>query len=194
MSVNKVIFGFKNVHIAFIDTASVTPPAWETPTKVPGAVNFTPTTVGESSTFYADDTPYFVVTTNNGYTADLELANVPDAIKAEMLGWEIDDNGMLVEIANAQPKAFALLGEVSGDAKKRRFIYYSCVATRPAKAKNTKAETTTPNTDVLNLTINPIEIGGKTITKGDLELSDTNKTVFDGFFAAVYTPTFTPAP
>lgn len=185
---NKVTFGFKNVHIAFATPGET--PAWGTPVKVPGAVRFTPTTVGESSTFYADDGPYFVVTSNNGYTAEIEMANLPDSIVKEMLGWEIDDNGMLLEIANAQPKKFALMGEVQGDARNRKFVYYDCVAQRPNKEKATKAKSTTPATDVLALTISPIEIGTKTVVKGDIELSETNATVFNGFFAAVYTPTF----
>ena len=47
-----------------------------------------------------------------------------------------------------------------------------------------------PNTDVLPVIVSPIEIDKKMIVKGDMELNDTNKTVFDGFFDAVYTPTF----
>ncbi len=97
---------------------------------------------------------------------------------------------MFLEIANSQPKKFALLGEVQGDARNRKFVYYDCVAQRPNKEKATKAETTTPTTDVLALTISPIEIGSKMIVKGDMELSETNATAFNGFFNAVYTPTF----
>jgi phi13 family phage major tail protein len=190
MSQNKVTFGLEKVHIAFFDDDATTPPAWETPIAIPGAVRWTPTAVGEASTFYADNTAYFTVTANNGYTGELELANVPDAVLAEMLGWEIDANGALIEISDAIPKHFALMGQVQGDKKNRRFVYYDCVASRPAKERTTKTETITPTTDVLNLTIAPIEIDGRQIVKGDLELSDTNQTAYDGFFSAVYKPTF----
>jgi len=189
MSANKVTFGFKNVHIAFFKGDTQTPD-WDTPENIPGAVRFTPTPQGQESTFYADNDPYFVVTANNGYTAELEMANVPDDIVAEMLGWEIDSNGMLVEVADAMPKPFALLGQVEGDKKNRRFVYYYCIASRPAKEHNTKGETITPTTDVLNLTITPIEIGGKSVVKGVLELSDTNETVYNGFFNEVVLPAF----
>lgn len=187
---NKVTFGLKNVHIAFFDEESGTQPTWKPPVKVPGAVRWTPTAEGETSTFYADDSPYFVTTSNNGYTGELEMANVPDTVLAEMLGWEIDTNGMLVEVANATPKKFALMGEVQGDKRNRRFVYYDCQAQRPSKERNTKGETIEPNTDVLSMTVSPIEIGGKTIVKGDLELSDSNTAVYEGFFDAVYTPDF----
>lgn len=186
---NKVTFGFKNVHVAFV----ASPLEWEMPISIPGAVRFTPTAQGQESTFYADDSPYFVVTANNGYTAELEMALVPDTTLARMLGWEIDTNGMLVEVTNSIPEPFALLGEVSGDAKNRRFVYYHCIASRPAKEHATKNETITPTTDVLNLTIVPIEISGKTIVKGVLELSDTNAAVYNSWYDAVVLPNAVPA-
>lgn len=191
MMSNKVTFGLRNVHIAFQDTSGQTLD-FDTPIKIPGAVRFTPTAEGDTTTFYADDGPYFVVSTNNGYTAEIEMALIPDSVLKTMLGWEVDDNGMLVELADAMPKKFALMGEVQGDAKNRRFVYYDVQANRPAKERATKTETTEPAPDVLELTIAPVEIGGKRIVKGDLELSDTNETQYNAFFNAVYTPTFTP--
>lgn len=161
---------------------------WGTPIPIPGAVRFTPTPQGEESTFYADNGPYFTYTSNNGYTAELEMALVPDSVLAEMLGWEIDSNGMLVEISDALPKEFALMGQVQGDAKNRRFVYYRCKASRPGKEHTTKAESVTPSTDVLNLTILPIEINGKNVVKGVMELSDTNATAYNAFFNAVTVP------
>lgn len=189
---NKVTFGLEQVHIAFVDTAAITQPAWETPIPIPGAVRFTPTPQGEEGTFYADNGPYFTVTSNNGYTAELEMALIPDSVLAEMLGWEVDTNGMLVEIADGQPKEFALMGQVQGDQKNRRFVYYRCKASRPTKEHTTKAETTTPNTEVLTLTILPIEINGKNVVKGVMELSDTNATAYNAFFNAVTVPATTP--
>jgi len=192
MSQNKVTFGLEKVHIAFFDDQAPDQPAWKTPISIPGAVRWTPTAVGDSTNFYADNTLYFSYTANNGYTGELEMANVPDAILAEMLGWEIDENGALIEVSDAIPKHFALMGQIQGDKRNRRFVYYDCVASRPAKERQTKAESITPATDVLNLTISPIEIGGKMIVRGEMELSDTNGGAYNTFFSSVYVPTFTP--
>lgn len=192
MSKNKVTFGLSRVHIAFMDEAALEQPAWGTPVAVPGAVRWGPEAQGESSSFYADNMQYFVITSNNGYTGELEMANVPDEILAEMLGWEIDDNGALIEIADAMPKKFALMGEVQGDKRNRRFVYYDCQATRPAKERTTKGESVEPTTDTLEMNVSPIEIDGRMIVKGDLELSDTNTAAFNSFFTKVYEPTFTP--
>lgn len=186
---NKVTFGLQGVHIAF-RSATGTQPAWGTPAAIPGAVRWTPTTVGDSSTFYADNTAYYVTSANNGYTGELEMALVPDAVLAEMLGWEVDENGALVEVTDGVAKEFALLGQVQGDQRNRRFVYYSCVASRPAKERTTKNESVTPATDVLNLTISPIEVDGKMLVKSDLELSDTNSTAYNSFFSSVYLPDF----
>jgi phi13 family phage major tail protein len=161
---------------------------WGTPTAIPGAVRFTPSPQGQEVKFYADNGIYYSATTNDGYTSELEMALIPDAVLAEMLGWEIDSNGMLVEISDGTQKEFALMGQIQGDAKNRRFVYYQCKAARPAKEHATKGETIEPKTDVLTLTITPIEVNGKNIVKGTIELSDSNAAVYNAFFDAVLTP------
>lgn len=190
MTQNKVEFGLEKVHIAFRDKTSTEQPAWKTPILIPGAVRWTPSAVGEESTFYADNTKYFVVTSNNGYTGELEMALVPKEVKAEMLGWEIDDNGALIELSDAQPNEFALLGQIQGDQENGRFVYYDCQASRQAKERTTKGESVEVATDVMSLTVSPIEIDGRRMVKGDLERSEMNQEAYNSFFTEVYTPVF----
>lgn len=161
---------------------------WGTPVAIPGVVNFSATPDGGENAFYADNTKYYVRQTNNGYTGELEMALIPDAILAEMLGWEIDDNGMLVENADGVAKEFALAAQVQGDAKNRRFVYYRCAASRPAQASATTTDSITPTTEKLSLTILPLEVGGKRIVKAVIELSETNQAAYDAFFDAVTLP------
>lgn len=192
MSANKVTYGFSSVHIAlFSETQTGTKPSYETPIAIPGAVRFTPTTVGDSSTFYADNSAYFTVVANNGYTAEIEIALLPDELAAEILGWKIDNNGALIETADAKPRHFALMGQVEGDKRNRRFVYYDVQASRPAKERSTKGESVEVTTDVLNTTISPISIDSEMVVKSDLELSDTNATQYSAFFNKVYIPDFT---
>lgn len=186
---NKVTFGLENLHIAFKLTDG---PTWDTPIAIPGIVRFAPTPEGQQSKFYADNVAYYVVDSNNGYAAELELALIPDVVLAQMLGWDIDDNGALVEIADGIPTRFALMSQVQGDARNRRFVYYDCQAARPSKEEKTKTESIEPNPDMLPLTIFPIDVDDLEIVKAVMELSDTNATAFNAFFDAVYTPTFTP--
>src|SRR5690554_1738708 len=191
MSENKITFGLEKVHIAFL--ADEITPAWDAPVHVPGAVSLTPEPQGDENKFYADDGPYFVYTTNNGYNAELSIALVPNQILAEMLGWEIDSNGMLVEETDGVGREFALMGQVLGDQKNRRFVYYRCKAARPGKGHSTRTESIEPNPDALTLTIMPIEIAGKKVVKGQIELSDTNAAVYNAFFSEVIMPDATPS-
>lgn len=184
MSKNKVRFGLEQVHIAFIDGDGT----WENPIAIPGAVNFTANPDGGESTFFADNIKYYTRQTNNGYTGDIEAALFPDEIIAEMLGWEVDSNGMLVEDAEGEPKEFALMGQVQGDAKNRRFVYYRCTAGRPGQTSGTTTDTVTPNTETLSLVILPLEHGGKKIVKGVIEPNETNQAVYNAFFDAVTLP------
>jgi phi13 family phage major tail protein len=192
MSANKVTFGLKKLHVAFLDDSGPTP-VWGAPTHIPGVVNFTPEPQGEESTFYADDGPYFTYASNNGYTGELATALIPDAILKDMLGWEIDSNGMLVETTAGTPKEFAMMFEVQGDKKNRRTVYYRCKASRPGKEHATKGESVEPSQDTLSLTILPIEVNSKNIVKGVIELSDTNSAVYNSFFNAVTLPGAEPA-
>lgn len=188
---NKVLFGLEKVHIAFITTDG-TPPTWGTPTHIPGAVSFSTEPQGEESNFYADNGPYFVFTSNNGYTGELAMALVPDAILAEMLGWSIDANGMLVEDANANAKEFALLFQVQGDKKNRRSVFYRCKASRPSKEHATKGESAEPAQDTLSITMLPIETASGKPVKGVMELGDTNEAAYNAFFNGVILPNGSP--
>ena len=194
MSQNKVEFGLEQVHVAFIDeeTSAEGSPAWVAPQAIPGAVSLTASPEGDTNDFYADNTKYYTSTTNNGYTGSVEFANIPDDVLAEMLGMTVDDNGMLVESTEDKQKEFALMGEVKGDSKNRRFLYYRCKAARPSQDSATSDTGETPDTDNLDITILPMKNGENMLVKAVLELSETNATAFDAFFDDVTLPTVTP--
>jgi len=195
MSANKVKFGIEDAHVAVFDelTATEGSPAWDAPQAINGAVGLTMNPEGDQNDFYADNTKYYTSNTNNGYTGTLEVANVPDDILAEMLGMTVDTNGMLVESAEDKQKEFALMGEIKGDEKDRRFVYYRCKAARPSQDSTTSDTGETPDTDSLEVTVMPIESGDKKLVKGVLELDDANQAVFDEFFNEVILPDHTVA-
>src|SRR5690625_8039874 len=98
MSQNKVTFGLKDVHVAFV-TDNGEDPSWETPIAVPGAVRWTPEAVGDSSDFYADNTKYFTIMVTNGYTVELVMTNILDELIAEMLAQENDETRQHVDVS-----------------------------------------------------------------------------------------------
>lgn len=193
MADNKVRFGLENVHVAF-----KTDEGYDTPIAIPGAVNLSTNPEGNQDVFYADNIPYVTFSGNSGYTGDLEMALIPDAVLVQMFGWEVDSNGALVENASGTPKSFALIYEVKGDAKARRNVFYNVSAARPSGSAATMTDTTDPNTETLSITMIPTQFTSGTgasavkrnVTKASMELSETNAAAYNAFFSAVYVPTF----
>lgn len=180
---NKVKFGLSNVHIAKITEADgeIT---YGTPFAMPGAVSLTAEPEGETTPFYADNIQYYVAVANNGYTGDLEIAMTPKEFLTQILGQEEDTNGALFESSDDVNARFALMGEIEGDAKKRRFIYYDCTAARPSAEMNTVEDTKEPQTDTISITMTPRS--SDKVIKAVIEPNETNQDVYDTFFTKVY--------
>lgn len=180
---NKVKFGLSNVHIAKITEADgeIT---YGTPFPMPGAVGLTAEPEGDTTPFYADNIKYYIAVANNGYTGDLEIAMTPEEFLTQILGQEKDTNGALFESSDDVNARFALMGEIEGDAKKRRFIYYDCTATRPSAEMNTVEESKEPQTDTISITMAPRS--SDKVIKAVIEPNETNQEVYDTFFTKVY--------
>ena len=76
------------------------------------------------------------------------------------------------------------MGEIEGDAKKRRFIYYDCTATRPSAEMNTIEESKEPQTDTISITMAARSTDN--VIKAVIEPNETNQDVYDTFFTKVY--------
>lgn len=190
---NKVKFGLSNVYYSTVtETLDTTTGqytyAYATPKPLKGAVSLSLEAQGDTTTFRADNVDYFVTTSNNGYEGDLELALISDDFKKDCLGYVEDSNNVLVEKADAQPTAFALLFQFEGDANARRHIMYQCKATRPATASNTTAETIEPVTE--SISIKATARLNDNIVKASTKLDDTTSTQYTNWFTTVYVPSF----
>lgn len=183
---NKVKYGLSNCYYA---TATST--GFSTPVAMPGAVNLSLDQEGETNSFRADNIDYYVSVSNNGYSGELELAIIPDTFLTDVLG-EIKDatNGLQYELANAQPKEFALLFQFEGDDSATRHVLYNCKASRPTIASNTTDTSITPVTETLNITAisKEMTVGGvsKPVVKAKCTKTDT---AYTSFFSTVQVPT-----
>ena len=180
---NKVKFGLSNVHIAKIteEEGEIT---YGEPFPMPGAKSLTADPEGETTKFYADNIVYYIANSNQGYSGDLEIAMLVEKFFTEILGQQKDKNGALFESADDVTARFALMGEIDGDAKKRRFVYFNCTATRPSAEMNTIEESKEPQTD--KVTINMAPRSTDKAIKAVIEPSESNKTVYESFFKKVY--------
>lgn len=180
---NKVKFGLSNVHVAKI-TETDGEISYGTPFKIPGAVSLTADPEGETAKFYADNIVYYISTTNQGYSGDLEVAMLIKEFFKQILGQQEDSNGALFENADDVNARFALMGEIEGDVKKRRFCYFDCTATRPSAEMNTKEENTDPKTDKISITMAPRS--SDRAVKVVIEPTEENKAVYETFYTKVY--------
>lgn len=185
---NKVKFGLSNVHVAPIISQTKEGIEYGDIFQIPGAVNLTLDPEGEEANFSADNNPkYFKEYANQGYSGSLEIALIVDAFRTQILGLSQDANGAFIENENDTIKDFALGFQIDGDVSNRKYWFYSVSAQRPSTASQTIETSKTPVTDTLNITASP-RLHDKSV-KVDLELSENNKTAYDGFFDSVYEKT-----
>lgn len=165
-----------------------------TPVSFPGAVSMTMSREGGDATdFYADDGVYFTFGgSNGGYTVELNMAMVTDAIRVALLGEEVDDAGVQWEYTGTEPSVFALIFETQGDQDPIAFTMYGCKASRIETSANTKSDSQEVDTDTMSVRVagSDFIVNGETkhAIQSHIAKTASNKTVYDAFFAQVATP------
>lgn len=191
MAENKVQYGLKNVYYAPIteETADGVP-TYGSPVKWPGAVSLSLEAEGDTNTFRADNTDYYVISANNGYTGELETARIPDSFRTDILGEIEDGGGMLVEDTDAAPVPFALMFQFEGDKRETRHVVYKCTAQRPTVESSTTDTEIEPQTETLEFTAQSVYSSalGTHIVKSKTTES-TDATVVSAWFTSVQLPT-----
>ncbi len=157
------------------------------PVRIPGAVSLSIDANGENENFYADNTVYYVINNNAGYTGDLEIALITTDFATDILGEIQDTKGVLVERNDAETAQFALLFEFNGDKNHIRHVLYCCTASRPATESATTEESTEVKTETLSLTASALPDG---LVKSKT-CENTDETTYNNWYKSVYIPTFT---
>lgn len=182
---NKVKYNLKNTHYAMLSIAEDGSVSYGTPTAMPGSVSISLDANGEPENFYADGEAYYVINNNMGYNGDLELAMIPESFRTDALKEELDDKGVLIENAQVELAAFALLFEFDGDQRHIRHVLYNCSASRPGIEGKTNEESREVQTEKLTIKAAPLANGMVKAKTGDT----TDATVYNDWYKAVYMPT-----
>lgn len=191
----KVRFGLKNTKYAIWNSSTS---EYGELKSLPWAVSLTLSTEGgDGNDFYADDGICFSFAgTNGGYSGDFELANIPDSVRADLLGEIVDEGtGIQFEATDGDSPEFALITEMQTDEGPIAYAFYNCKASRPELNANTKNDSPDVDTETLPLRIASREFTYKGETKqfvqGHIQKTSENTAQYTAFFASVVKPTAT---
>lgn len=186
---SKVKYGLSKCYYAVLNEDASGNITYGTPVAFPGSVNVSFSKEGsDPEAFRADNIDYWMSGyTNSGYTGTYEFAKVIDSFYTDCLGYVVDDNGILVEVAGVDPKEFALMFQFEGDKTATRYVMYRCTASRPDLASQTTEETITPVTETLDIKAIPMTWQERQVVKAKAVEGDTG---YDAWFTAVQTPDF----
>ena len=185
----KIKYGVSNVHCAVATIASAGTATYGDVFAMPGCTHITLDQESERTVFYADNIEYWVGMNNHGYSGSIEFALIPDKFKTDVLGYLVDNKGVLLEDADAPIKHFALMFEFATDVKARRHVLYNCTCSRPSVSGDTKEENITPQTETLDLEAKTVYNSAinKNLVKAN-SMEDTDTTTYNGWYSAVYQP------
>lgn len=175
----KVQFGLRNVYIATVTVSGGTV-TYGTPFQLPGAVNLSLSPEGEENVFYADDSRYYVISTNAGYSGTLEIAQVTEKFATDILGYIKDQNNNLIEDKDVQPSAMAIMFEVQQDTSGKRYVFYNVTVGRADVSAATTEDSTEVQTATLDITC------GAAVDTGYVKMYTTDtSTNYNTWFSAV---------
>lgn len=180
---NKVQFGLSNVYFALLTFDENNDPVYGTPHKLPGAVNLTLDTSGSTNPFYADNIVYYRASSNQGYTGTLEMALLDEWVRTNILNEVKDQDGVLIENANASTMPFALLYQVEGDQNSARRALYNVQMERSGETAATKTDSSDVQTVSMNITVSPLP---NTMDVKAATTPETDSTVFAEWFKSVH--------
>jgi len=168
---NKVTYGLKDLVLFFANDNG-------SPTAIDSIINYNRTMNVTTDDLYANDKLYFRLNDEKNGDGTMELAYLPKAVIARMLGWRIDSNGGLVHIKDAKPERFDMCFSVSGDKYERRKFVYGCEASITQDNNETRGESVNFRTEQATITEYGVDHNGEhvwdyTIYKADDETNFT---------------------
>lgn len=182
---NKVKFGLENC--VFVPETETDVYDNENKIPIPGAVNLTRERQGEDTNFFADDMTYYITSTYQGFTGELQIAMATELMEQKIFGDETDETtGIMIENRNSKQVRGAFGYMIRGDQYNRMFWNYGVTLSRPNTEASTIEDAAEPQTDTMNISVTGLSDGSGVI--GIKTSSKTPQTVRDKWFDKVIMP------
>lgn len=121
----------------------------------------------------------YLLPSSNNFAADGKVYFKVNEVRLEVY--------TMIENANSELNAFALLFEFDGDVKHIRHVLYNCSASRPGIEGKTNEDSKEVQTETLTIKATPLPSGVVKAKTGN----ETDSTVYADWYKAVYMPTVT---
>lgn len=169
-----------------------------TPSQLAKAISADLSVELNEATLYADDGQAEIVREFKSGTVTLSVDEIGLDIVADLVGAEIDSNGVLISGDNdsAKPVAIGFRARKS-NGKYKYFWLYRVLFTIPATNLATKGDSITFSTPTIEGTIlrrNKPDTSSKHPWKAEVTESESTKTIVEDWFDAVYEPTYAGIP
>jgi phi13 family phage major tail protein len=169
-----------------------------TPSQLAKAISADLSVELNEATLYADDGQAEIVREFKSGTITLSVDEIGLDIVADLVGAEIDSNGVLISGDNdsAKPVAIGFRARKS-NGKYKYYWLYRVLFTIPATNLATKGDSITFSTPTIEGTIlrrNKPDTSSKHPWKAEVTESESTKTIVEDWFDAVYEPTYAGIP
>lgn len=158
----RVRYGFSNLYYAVATEGTGGALTYATPVAVKGAKSMALTASGSEVNEPADNSTWFSIRTNDGYSGTIEFEDTAaaDTFLQTVLGQTKDSTtGLVVEKADDEPLEFAIMGQMElagGTETGKRACFFRCVASRPdVNAQTKEVGGLTIATNTINVTALP---------------------------------------
>lgn len=146
---------------------------------------------GDPDAQYYDDGEHDVVLPDPELKGTIELADLPPEKQALLLGYKVDDNGVVIHNADDTPPYFAWGFKAKKSNGVDRYVwYYKGRCTMPQDKHTTKQKDLNRQTQKLQVTFVKLNSTGNARAFVDADSEDF-ATAAATFFDAPYTPSFT---
>lgn len=145
---NKITYGLKDLVIFFEGDKDKDEPG----IYIDSIIKYERTMNVAKADLHANDSLFHRIVDEKNGDSNMELASLPKAVLARMLGWRIDSKGGLVHVKDGKKERFDMCYSVSGDKYARRKFVYGCEAAVDSDNNETRGENVNFRTEKATIT------------------------------------------